>query len=102
MTDLKARLEETSLDVPDRWRPEEGDVISGRVTDHQQARTRSDFIHVYVITPEDGEAVSFWMDSLSLQRAADMGEQVAIRYEGEHPTTGRDLFRIFREGEGKS
>lgn len=94
MTDLKEKIKEAGLDVPPAWDPEEGDVLTGTVTGHEQARTRDRWEHAYIIEPDEGEPVSLWMDSHRLDRAHREGLKIVIRCEGEHPQLNRMIFTL--------
>ena len=95
MSDLR---EPAKLELPDRWKPQQGETITGRVSGHEQVRGRRGWVQAYTIEPADGDARAVYMDQHDLRDAARDGEQVSIRFHGEHPHHGA-LFSIQRESD---
>ena len=95
MTEL---AEPEKLDLPDRWKPQQGETITGRVSGHEQGRGRSGWVHAYIIEPADDDARAVYMSNHDLRDAARDAEQVSIRFHAEHPHHGA-LFSIQHESD---
>ena len=90
---------------PSAWGPDVGDILVGTVEQYAQGHTQYGAIRTVIVRDEEtGETVSIWLSSTVLldvfrrERPA-IGERIALKYLGKHPTRGYHRYHLIVDRE---
>lgn len=98
MRNLRDELE-TWDGWPPAWRPQEGDVLVGRIDAYDVGHTQYGPVRTVLLTQDDGERVSLWLSSTVLlnlfeQHKPKPGGRIGLKYLGKDADKGYHRYRL--------
>lgn len=104
--DFREKVEKETLEYPESWDPDPGDVLIAIVQGYNQAHTRYGEQYVCNVEREtDGEPLSVWLGHTVLldafkRKRPEPGERIGIKYHGPHDEKDYEMYtlRVDRSG----